>query len=74
MMESKASATAENDCRIAQNAQKVGSTYRKQPTSDECVEVSCLTPIGAVSGNLFFRHVADEVKYKNCLFRLAKDT
>lgn len=44
MMESKAPATAENDYRIAQNAQKVGSTYRKQPTSDECVEVSYLTP------------------------------
>ena len=44
MMESKAPATAENDCRIAQNAQKVGSTYQKQPTSDECVEVNYLTP------------------------------
>ena len=43
-MKSKAPATPKNVCRIAQNAQKVGSTYRKQPTSDECVEVSYLTP------------------------------
>ena len=74
MMESKAPATAENDCRIAQNAQKVGSTYRKQPTSDECVEVSYLTPSERFRKNLFFGHVADEVKYKNRLFRLTKHT
>ena len=74
MMESKAPATAENDYRIAQNAQKVGSTYRKQPTSDECVEVSYLTPVGAVSENLFFGHVVDKVKYKICLLHLAKHT
>lgn len=44
MMKSKVPASPENVCRIAQNAQKVGSTHQKRPTSDECVEASYLTP------------------------------